>query len=209
MVSLIVSFVGIYITLSASAVGAIMYFLDIPKPSTLGDWGELAKIVGVPLTLIASLMAVVGTLVNVYKQTSAQKEIENLKTSLQKQIEVLKIVMPQELGAYRDLYGAAMYYYRALEPLGKGEWDVKRADIAEEAMAKAEANLAFLHVEEHKKLWRNIWQDARNTVARAKRGTNPDAWKLVWRDSVREFGEDVNKFLEAANSAQNRLADPS
>ncbi len=79
MRKLIAWFVGIYIVLSAVTVWVILYFLEIPRPATVADWGELAKTVGVALTLIASLMAVVGTLINAHKQIKALRDTEILR----------------------------------------------------------------------------------------------------------------------------------
>ncbi len=132
-----------------------------------------------------------------------------MKNSLQRQIEILKIITPLEISAYLELYSAAANYYRALAPLETGEWNANRAEKAEEMMVKAEATSVFIQVDAHKVFWRDIWQDARIIVEKAKLYSNAEGWNQVWREEVYTFGQDLRRFEEAAKSASDRLIAPS
>ena len=76
-------------------------------------------------------------------------------------------------------------------------------------MVKAEATSVFIQVDAHKVFWRDIWQDARIIVEKAKLYSNAEGWNQVWREEVYTFGQDLRRFEEAAKSASDRLIAPS
>lgn len=113
-------------------------------------------------------------------------------------MERLKAVLGQRLPAYKELFVAALGYYRMLAPLETGQFDVTAVEPAETAMKQAEGSILFVDLE-YQQCWSNFWQLARYTKERAQQvGDDADARIKLWREGVTDLAAPLEEMRAIA-----------
>lgn len=103
----------------------------------------------------------------------------NIQAAASKDLERMKRAAEHTIPAYRDLYAAALSYYRALAPLEIGEFDLGAVETAEQRMEACEGSLLFVH-DKFEGRWQRYWTQARlhktHAATKRSRAERQDYW---------------------------------
>lgn len=164
-----------------------------PQPGssniTSEQWRSFSLVAGVGFTGVSALMTTVLSIQNTAVQRKTSQDIEKLKKLLDEGIK-----------AYIDLYDSAINYYRELEPLSTGNFNLMSIESAETKMKKVEASSLFVSKEYYDE-WMNFWQSARYIKERVdKEIRDSENRKNYWREeeTAKKLAGHLNKLKELA-----------
>lgn len=192
MSKLIAILIGAYLFLGLLAFFVISALI---KPTNLQEWGEFAKILGIVLTLLASVMTTVVSLITAQAARSLQLEV----TRQQRLTEAMKIALPAERQAYFELYRAAENVFRALRPLDNGQWNEEDIQRAREELKKVSPSVLLLRLRQHRVLWKRIIQRIEYITGEVKKRQGDITSQTdFWLNAAGDFAQMITDFEEAA-----------
>lgn len=170
-----------------------------------GKTEDFAKVAPLWITCLTALLAAVISIITSIMQSKNQQVLEKTKSLLAMNLEFIKSRLAVEKEAYQKLYAATIIYYYSLSPLEVGNMDETLIAKAEEQMINACSNIMFIQ-EEHKELWFDVWQKARNIADMAK-NLDSSKRKEVWKNNVKIFGGKVNELETLASARYKKLTE--
>jgi|SRR3954466_16053949 len=159
--------------------GVIWLALAITPPIQKG-WDEFAKVAGIGLTLVSSVMAaIVSPVLAISQQLHLGRRAGLLE-------------------AYRVIYAAISYSYRMLAPLETGDWDLSRFRSAEARLEEAEG-FGFFLPDDQEQMWQDVWQKFRYVAESVVKDSPTREDKIMlWRHEAKELQNLIGTFKDKA-----------
>ncbi len=180
-----------------TGVTVFTWLIVIGKKSPIGasstikaeEWKSFSTMTAVGFTGVSAFMSAILSIQNISEQARISQELEKVKKLLDKGIT-----------AYIDLYAAAINYYRILEPLSTGNFNIVDVESAETRMREVEALLLFVS-KEYNSEWQQFWQLARYMKEKVHKDI-PDSEARIefWRrkESVKQLAKYLEKLQKLA-----------
>jgi len=210
---------GIYVGVAVVFVGFSFFWIN---PQTDEQYKTFGVYAGLILTADAALCGILGSFLTLSAQARSAKEladkngeiqkgledykkdivasIENLKGQIARQNEFVSKTLDAKSAAYNKLFVATTNCFRELQNLAKGEYDKKKADMAERSLREAEALAANLD-DPDRQIVEKIVQSALNIrdAADALTSTGDALTKerqALWNARAKDFGNQMDALRD-------------